>query len=126
MWTPPGSSEAQDEFNKILVGTALATLNEVDVICFLVDALKAWREEAELVLDCLKPVRAPVVLAMNKTDLVRNKRDLLPVIDSYHQSHAVPRHCPHFRAHRGWCGGSSRCSSNSCFPRVPATSRKTI
>ncbi len=82
----PGIIKAQDEFNRILVGTALAALNEVDVICFLVDALKAWREEAELALDCLRSVRAPAVLAVNKTDLVRNKRDLLPVIDSYHQA----------------------------------------
>jgi GTPase len=88
----PGIIRAQDEFNKILVDTALATLNEVDIICFLVDALKAHREEAELVLEHLKEVRAPVVLAINKTDLVRDKRDLLPLIDQYRKAmsfHAI-------------------------------------
>ena len=81
----PGIMRAQDEFNRILVDAALATLSEVDVICFLVDALKASREETELVLDCLQQVRAPVVLAINKIDLVRNKGDLLPLIDKYRQ-----------------------------------------
>lgn len=82
----PGIMRAQDEFNRILVDAALATLSEVDVICFLVDALKASREETELVLDCLQQVRAPVVLAINKIDLVRNKGDLLPLIDKYRQA----------------------------------------
>ena len=88
----PGITRARDEFNKILVEGALATLNEVDIICFLVDALKAYREEAELVLEHLKQVRAPVVLAINKTDLVRNKQDLLPLIDQYRKAmsfHAI-------------------------------------
>lgn len=81
----PGIMQARDEFNRLLVDAALATLDEVDVICFLVDALKASREEAELALDCLQRVRAPVILAINKIDLIRNKGDLLPVIDSYRQ-----------------------------------------
>jgi GTP-binding protein Era len=86
----PGIIRAQDEFNKILVDTALATLSEVDVVCFLVDALKACREEAGIVLDSLKHLKKPIILAINKTDLVRNKRDLLPLIDGYRQ--AMPFH----------------------------------
>jgi GTP-binding protein Era len=82
----PGIMRAQDEFNRILVDAALATLSEVDVICFLVDALKASGEATELVLDYLQQVRAPVILVINKIDLVRNKGDLLPLIDKYRQA----------------------------------------
>lgn len=81
----PGIMKAQDEFNRIMVDAALTTLTEVDVICFLVDALNAYREATELVLDCLQQVRAPVVLVINKIDLVRNKGELLPLIDHYRQ-----------------------------------------
>ncbi len=81
----PGIMKAQDEFNQIMVDAALATLTEVDVICFLVDALKAYREATELVVDCLQQVGAPVVLVINKIDLVRNKGELLPLIDHYRQ-----------------------------------------
>ena len=82
----PGIIRAQDEFNKILVDAALATLSEVDVVCFLVDALKACREEVEIVLDSLKYVKTPIILAINKTDLVRDKRDLLPLINQFNES----------------------------------------
>lgn len=88
----PGIIRAQDEFNKILVDTALATLSEVDVVCFLVDALSARREEIGVVLDILKYVKTPIILAINKTDLVRDKRDLLPLINEFNESmpfHAI-------------------------------------
>lgn len=88
----PGIIRAQDEFNRMLVDAALATLSEVDVVCFLVDALKGCREEVEIVLGSLKYVKTPVILAINKTDLVRDKRDLLPLINEFIESmpfHAI-------------------------------------
>ncbi len=88
----PGIIRAHDEFNKILVDAALATLSEVDVVCFLVDALKACREEIGVVLESLKYLKTPIILAINKTDLVRDKRDLLPLINEYSQTlpfHAI-------------------------------------
>jgi len=92
----PGIIKAKDAFNKMLVDTALATLSEVDVVCFLVDALKACREEAGIVLDSLKNLKTPIILAINKTDLVRNKGELLPLIDEYRQTmpfHAIMPIC---------------------------------
>jgi GTPase len=92
----PGIIKAQDAFNRMLVDTALATLSEVDVVCFVVDALKACREEAGIVLDSLKNLKTPIILAINKTDLVRNKGELLPLIDEYRQTmpfHAVVPIC---------------------------------
>jgi GTPase len=86
----PGIFRAQDEFNRMLVDAALATLSEVDVVCFLVDALKACREEAGIVLSSLKDLKTPIILAINKTDLVRNKQDLLPLINEYNM--AMPFH----------------------------------
>jgi len=82
----PGIIKTHDEFNKILVDAALATLSEVDVICFLVDALKAYREDAGFVLQSLRGVTAPIILAINKTDLMHNKRELLPLINEYSQT----------------------------------------
>lgn len=79
----PGIIKAQDSFNRILVDTALATLSEVDVVCFLVDALKACREEAGIVVDSLGGLKTPIILAINKTDLLRNKAELLPLMDEY-------------------------------------------
>ena len=92
----PGIIKAPDAFNKMLVDTALATLSEVDVVCFLVDALKACRDDAGIVLDSLKNLKTPIILAINKTDLVRNKGELLPLIDAYRQTmpfHAIMPIC---------------------------------
>jgi GTPase len=88
----PGIIRARDEFNKILVDAALATLSEVDVVCVLVDALKACREEIGIVLSSLKYVKSPIILVINKIDLVRDKRDLLPLINEFNESmpfHAI-------------------------------------
>jgi len=81
----PGIFKTRDEFNRMLVDVALGALNEVDVICFLVDALRASREESGFVLRTLQDVTAPVILCLNKTDLVGNKRELLPLIQEYSQ-----------------------------------------
>ncbi|HBD08455.1 MAG TPA: GTPase Era [Syntrophobacteraceae bacterium] len=78
----PGIHRAQDSFNKILLQTALAALREVDVICFVVEAGEAHREINQYALQFLSHIRTPVILAINKIDLVR-KTDLLPIMDRY-------------------------------------------
>ncbi len=79
----PGVHKARDEFNKIMVETALATLGEVDAIHFLIEAPEARRDINGYILDILKGVGTPVILVINKVDLLRNKADLLPIIDHY-------------------------------------------
>ncbi|PIU31100.1 MAG: GTPase Era [Syntrophobacteraceae bacterium CG07_land_8_20_14_0_80_61_8] len=78
----PGIHKARDRFNKILVDTALATLEEVDVICFVAEAPNPRRELDRFVLDCMRGVQTPVILALNKIDLMV-KPELLPIIDGY-------------------------------------------
>jgi GTP-binding protein Era len=82
----PGILKAQDSFNKILMRTALSTLQEVDVICFLIEAGEAHRGINEYVLQFLRGINTPVVLAINKIDLIR-KVELLPIIDRYRGLH---------------------------------------
>mgnify|MGYP000896164843 CR=1 FL=1 len=83
----PGIHKAQDSFNQILVDTAIATLSEVDVICFVIDASEAHREINSSILEELRGIETPVILVLNKTDLVRNKPDILPIIAKYRELH---------------------------------------
>jgi GTPase len=83
----PGIHKAQDSFNKILMRTALSTLQEVDVICFLIDAGEAYRDINEFALQYLQNIATPVILAINKIDLIR-KTELLPMIDRYRSLHS--------------------------------------
>lgn len=60
--------------------TAGASFKDVDVIVLLVDAMR-WTDEDELVIKRLQNVKSPVVLAVNKVDLLKKKEDLLPFIE---------------------------------------------
>ncbi len=82
----PGVHRARDKFNKLLVETALATLSEVDLICFLVDATQAHGVIDAFILENLEHLKTPVILAVNKIDLVRKKEELLPLIDRFEKS----------------------------------------
>ncbi len=82
----PGIHRARDKFNRILVETALGTLGEVDIICFLVDAAQAHGDIDAFILENLAHVKTPVILAVNKIDLVRRKEDLLPIMDRFQRN----------------------------------------
>lgn len=78
----PGIHKAKDRFNKILVDTALSTLQEVDVICFVAEAPNPHRDIDRFVLDNMKGIQTSVILALNKIDMMA-KSELLPIIDHY-------------------------------------------
>ena len=78
--TPGLHKRGSSALNRYLNRAAAAILNDVDVIVFLVEALR-WTEEDEMVLERLASVRAPVILLVNKVDKVKDKRQLLPFLD---------------------------------------------
>lgn len=78
----PGIHQSSVKLNQAMVKTALATYNEVDVICFLIEAHRPYHEENEFVLKSLEKVNKSIFLVINKIDLVR-KEDLLPIMEKY-------------------------------------------
>jgi GTP-binding protein Era len=91
--TPGINREQKRAMNRYLNRIASSVLKDADVILFLVDAL-SWRGEDEMVLDILKHTDKPVILVINKIDLVKDKGELLPVInklkEKYPFQHIVP------------------------------------
>lgn len=83
----PGIHRARDRFNKVLVETALSALNEADAICFLVQLPETDHEVNEYIIENLNKVRTPVVLTINKIDLVGEKSLILPIIERYGKSY---------------------------------------
>lgn len=89
----PGVHRSRARLNQAMVRTALGTLQEVDVICFLVEANFPENEDNHLILDNLKEVKQPVILAINKMDLVP-KGDLLPIMERYSRLRAFEQIIP--------------------------------
>lgn len=71
--------------NHYLNRTAGASLADADVVLFMTEGT-LWRDEDDLVMNKLRDCRVPVLLILNKTDLVANKADLLPHIEKLSQS----------------------------------------
>jgi GTP-binding protein Era len=80
----PGVHYSRTKLNQAMVKVALATLQEVDVVCFLIEADRPDNEENDLILEDLKKVSKPVILVINKIDLVSKGR-LLPIMERYSQ-----------------------------------------
>jgi len=78
----PGIHRSKSILNQSMVRTALSTLQEVDSICFLVEADFPDNEENEWILENLKKTDKPVFLVINKIDLV-SKGNLLPIMERY-------------------------------------------
>lgn len=78
--TPGIHREEKRAMNRYMNRIANAVIVDADVIVFMVDAT-SWRAEDDLVLSKLQEATKPVILAINKVDLVKDKTELLPLIE---------------------------------------------
>ncbi len=79
--TPGLHSDGKKAMNRYLNRTAAASIEDVDVIAFVVDG-QSWTEEDQRVLNRIqKDAKAPVVLVLNKVDKLADKSVLLPKIE---------------------------------------------
>lgn len=75
--TPGIHKAATRAINRYMNRAAVSVLDDVDVVIFVVDALK-WTEDDALVLERLEKTQVPVILAVNKIDELADKAVLLP------------------------------------------------
>jgi GTP-binding protein Era len=67
-----------------MMDVVYGALKEVDIVVHLVDASEKYGKGEEFALDMVNAFEGPVLLALNKIDLIGKGR-LLPMIDSYNQ-----------------------------------------
>jgi GTP-binding protein Era len=65
--------------NRYMNRAASDALQDVDLVVFVVEGTR-WTDEDELVLEKVRQVRCPVILAINKIDRVADKQVLLPYL----------------------------------------------
>lgn len=78
----PGIHKAKTLLNRRLVDTARGALSDADVVLFVVSAEKEPGSDDEFILTTLRPVEVPIILVINKIDLVTREK-LLSLIDDY-------------------------------------------
>lgn len=78
--TPGLHIEEKRAINRLMNRAASSAIGDVDLIIFVVDGTH-WNSDDEMVLNKLRQAKAPVVLAINKVDNIKNKDDLLPYIN---------------------------------------------
>ncbi|HEY7221784.1 MAG TPA: GTPase Era [Candidatus Binatia bacterium] len=76
----PGIHQGHSLMNRRMVDTALQTLDEVDGVLWLLDAHERLKKEDELIAETLRGVETPVLILINKIDLV-SKGKLLPLME---------------------------------------------
>ena len=78
----PGIHKPAHKLGEYMVKAAEGALNEVDAVCFVVDATEKFGAGEKYILERLEKTSKPVILLINKVDLVE-KNDLLPIMESY-------------------------------------------
>jgi GTP-binding protein Era len=81
----PGIHSGHSRLNKSMVDVAMAAISGVDLLLLVVDATTTV--DAGLISDVLKGVTTPVVLAINKVDLLPDKRILFERISAWSALH---------------------------------------
>jgi GTP-binding protein Era len=79
----PGIHKADTPLNKRLMNTVRASLDQRDLLLFVADAARTFEEEDRRAVDLARKAETPVVLVLNKVDLVKEKARLLPLIEHY-------------------------------------------
>ena len=78
----PGIHQAKNKLGEYMVNVAERTLNEVDVILWLVEPSNFIGAGEQHIIEQLKKVTTPVILIINKVDTV-DKENVLEYIDTY-------------------------------------------
>ncbi len=78
--TPGLHTDERRMMNRYMNRSALASLSDADINLFVVEALR-WDEDDQRVLDDLKRSNRPIILLVNKVDVVTPRERLFPYLE---------------------------------------------
>ncbi|WP_448584216.1 GTPase Era [Thermocrinis sp.] len=90
----PGIYKPRDALGEAMVGMAGASLQDADVILFMIDAEDGWKDDDEMVFETyIKPYskEKAILLVINKVDRVGPLENLLPFVEE------ISKKYPEFR-----------------------------
>ena len=83
----PGVHKPGYELNRRMMAAVHDALMVVDLVCLIRDAAAATGNGDRFVLDLVKQSEKPALLLLNKSDKLKDKSKLLPLIEAYQQQH---------------------------------------
>jgi GTP-binding protein Era len=103
--------------NRYMNRTASSVLADVDVVVFLVDGLR-WTPDDELVLNKLAHAGSPVILAVNKIDMLEKREALLPGLQALAEKYPFTEIVP-ISARKGDNVAALESSIEALLPEAP-------
>ncbi len=83
LFDTPGLHKPMHAMNRRMVDTATKSIGQGDVVLWLADVSEGLGPGDKWVADLLRKLTKPVILGLNKIDLVSDKKRLLPMIGRY-------------------------------------------
>ena len=90
----PGVHKPDTPFNRRMMRSVHAALDERDLLVWVADASAHPRKADREALELMRSSRAPTLLALNKIDLVSPKHKLIPVLERYRTLHDFAEYVP--------------------------------
>ncbi len=84
----PGIHEPKHTLGKYMTETALRTLNAVDIVLFMISGTEKMSSVDEMIIEQLTHVKTPVILLVNKIDLIKDIERLNELIELYKAKYA--------------------------------------
>lgn len=78
--TPGMHQQHKSLLNRYLNRAAFGSLADVDVVLWMIEP--RWTEEEDWILERLKTVEVPIIIAVNKIDILQDKKQLLPLMNT--------------------------------------------
>jgi len=80
----PGIHKPLHGLNKRMMNFVFSALQTSDLICLLIDTTLRFGHGDQFVLESLKDIKTPVILLINKVDIIK-KDKILPLIEKYNE-----------------------------------------
>jgi len=90
----PGIHRGDSTINKRMMDTVRASLSDRDLLVFVADSTVEVTARDSEAVDLLKKTDTPVILALNKIDLVKDKSRLLGQLERYRGLHSFAEYVP--------------------------------
>lgn len=115
--TPGLHKEEKRAINKLMNRAASSALGDVEVVLFVVEALK-WHEDDEMVLNKIRRSKKPTLLLINKVDTIKHKEELMPFLQMVSDKHTFEEIIP-ISAEKGTNVEPIKAAVSSFLPENP-------